>query len=250
MRYRLPVAGTDNADALLYSAGYHRDLIRLLNDYHSGKLTNRPPTEVFEPNRIWIENEAGDIDAGQVLQIDSMSQPDSTTVEGFFESPTMSAIAPVWHTAIDNLVVVNQSVPGAAMFPYPQRNWVAVPVVIVEDTDRYVMLDPANPKDLKTCDAGLWKIVGLDLENAKAVIDLTQSKQRFRFKLTEDAQTHPDTTEAKLLRWDGDDITEGNDRIQLTDHDGLLSDAGATVDTLGKCELIGNLFVPYDVQCG
>ena len=247
MPYPRPVPGRPSAP-LVDSAQYHRDIIDLLAAYKRGDLTRIPPAPRRDP-QIRIKSTASDASLGEILQIDAMTAPPASDHIAWHRSPILEAKAPEWHTDIDRIAVCRNPVPNDSVFPYNPYHFASVKITVVKNTDRWVMVDPDTPTQCKTADAGIYKILGLDETNNLAVCDLNQSQPLWHFELTQDAQTHPDTTEAKLVRLDGDDFTTGTDRVQLSDRTGMLEDTGAATGTIGQCLHVGNEFLVIDVKC-
>jgi hypothetical protein len=241
MAYQLPKAGQP-AD-FIESAAVWSDIFRLLNEWKAGRL-NPVAEQRSRAAGVNVSNASGnDREAGEVLQIDSMEQPDEAIVDAFMSAPVVDAIDPVWHTDIDNLVVVSGGVLDDSIFTWKPRHWTVVKVTVEEATDRFVMLDPDNLNQMKTADAGIWRIIGLDEENELAVVDLNSSQPFWRYELTETSQA-PETTEAKLIRVDG---TEFTDEINLSDPLSLMDDQSS--GDKGWCIHIGNEFHAIQGPC-
>ena len=245
MQYPIPRPGQD-ASPLVDSAQYHADIIAMLNAYHRGDFNRVEPT--LRPGRhIWITNNHSNMEAGEVLQIQSMNQPTEALAESFHRSPTMEASEAVWHSEIDNLVVLNNAVLANDTFTHHPTNWTSVKVTIEKNTDRYVMIDPEFPTQFKTSDVGIFKILGLDETNDRAIVDLTQSSDLWRFELTEEPNEHPETTMAKLMRMDGDEFAS---ECEISDPTGMFDDVSAASGTIGQCRHSGNRFFVIDAECG
>lgn len=244
MGYARPKAGQPRAP-LLKSAGFVGDVVDVVNDYKRSGSSSRDESS---ERRIWIENGSGsDRTTGEILQISSMTQPSAAISEGFYQSPTMTAIDPVWHTSMDNLFVVHAAVLDGEVIAYHPRRWAMVIVTIMSASDRWVMPDPTTPHRMKTSTSGVWKILGLDTTNNRAIVDMTQSQPLWRYEITEDWQTSGTTT-AKLLRLDG---TEFASSVEIGEPDptpGHLMSDQVTGDK-GYCVQVGNLFIPQQAVC-
>lgn len=79
-----------------------------------------------------------------------------------------------------------------------------------------------------------------------AMICLGFGSSLWHFELTQDAQTHPATTTAKLVRLDG---TEYAPTVDLSDRTGMLVDTSAVAGAIGQCKHVGNTFQVIDVKC-
>lgn len=242
MKFRLPQPG-DELDQLVLTAKFQKEVVKLVNNQPNkvGKRNNKGRTD----RHIWVKNTGTNRDFGELLQIDAMTQPSAALARTFHASPTMTAIEPIWHTNIDNLIVTND-LPANHTMAYRPQSWATVKVTVVRDSDRWVMVDPLFPERCITSDAGIYKILGVDKTNNLATVDLTQSQPIWHFELTQDPQTHPLTTTAKLLRLDGDAYA---DEVDLTDRTGLLAAVSASTGTQGQCLHVGNKFVVIDAVC-
>ena len=246
MDYPKPKFGKDPSD-LVDSARYHTDLILMLSAYKRGEFTRADPVRSVDPT-IWVANDSGDsMDAGTLLQIATMDP--ATIAELAARSPTFTAITPTWHTAIDNLFVLNQPAVNNQAIPYHLRGWATVLLTDHTAGDRWVMPDPFDPTKMRTADAGIYKILGLDEGNNVATVDLTQSQTLWRYELTQDSQA-PEVTTAKLLRIDGDVYAISNENpaiINLADPDGLMDDQVS--GDRGWCHHVGNQFIAIQAEC-
>lgn len=235
---------------LIDRADIWSDIVDLINAYKTGRLD---PVG-YEPDRerlIHLENTSGyDRMAGVLQQIDPFTEPDEATEDLFIESPVGETSDPVWHTAIDNLVVVPSDVLENGVFSYPSLSWAVVVVTDQVDVDdRWVMVDPAEPTKMKTADAGIYRIIGYvgegeDTEK-RAIVDLTQSQTLWRYELTDDSNA-PDATDAKLLRLDGTEFSSGS-VTEISDPDGLMDDQVA--GDKGFCIHAGNKFYAQTAVC-
>lgn len=241
MAYQLPKPGQP-AD-FIESASLWVDVFRMLNEWKSGKFDPNNAAKSRAPV-ISVQNTTGnEREPGEILQIDTMEQPEEGVLDAFMSAPIVEAIDPVWHTDIDRLVIVTGGVIDEGIFPWEPRNWAVVKVTVEETTDRYVMLDPDNINQMKTADAGIWRIIGLDEENETAIVDLHSSQPMWRYQLTEGSNA-PEETAAKLIRVDG---TEFSDSINLSDPLGLMDDQ--STDDEGWCIHVGNEFHAIQAPC-
>lgn len=187
---------------------------------------------------VWIRNNtARDVDAGEILQLQSLSSvSDSTQTLTGMRSPVMRAGIPTWHTGIDRLIVCENPVPAGELFPYSFNPWAAVQVTGEDGTNgSYVMPDPDATTTGRISRSGIWRVLGYDSSNGFAIVELGQNQPRWRYTLTQDSQS-PSTTTATLKTLD--DVSFGD--INLSDPDGVGDDD--PVDYTGYCVQCGNEF--------
>lgn len=248
MVYPRPRPGTD-AESLLLNSAFFGDLVDLLNAYKAGSL-NPPVLPLDDFGRLTLENTTGvDILAGEVQQIKPIAalptgSGDELVHWTWHENPNMELLVPTWHTAIDNLVAIQTDIADGETYEHSPRHFGTVLATVVETTDRYVMLDPANPRRMRTAPSGIWKIIQQD-GNGRCLVDFRESQPLWRYKLTQSSQA-PATTTAKLIRLDdGDDFSatefDLSDPLSLTDRQG--------VDGEGYCHLVGNEFHAGEGPC-
>ncbi|MCA9136290.1 MAG: hypothetical protein KDB00_06015 [Planctomycetales bacterium] len=240
MVYAKPRPGTDAASVLLNSQ-LIGDLVDMLNAYQSGAF-NPPRPRLDVEGRLTLENTTGiNIAAGEIQQIKPIAALPTSSGDAEFqwtyhENPNCEVIVPVWHTAIDNLIAFQTDVVAGEHYEHTHRYFGTVLATTVQATDRYVMPDPANPRVMRTADAGIWKILQQD-GNGRCLVDFRQSQPYWRYKLTEESQA-PGVTTAKLVRLDGTEFsaTEINlsDPLSIGDSD--------LIDYEGYCIHAGNTF--------
>jgi hypothetical protein len=230
MTFRSPSKG-DKIEGLA-QAELWRNIIALVNE----RMTQDPERPRAIENGIYsAENNASGLTlkTGQLLQLDGEDIVDAD--EG--EMKLLTGIAfktktPVWHSEIDNLFVVYE----ADMYPDDMQSIKEADVVAVSEftlvkaTDRYAMIDPADPTKLKSSDTGMFKLLFWEDKSQMAVLDLRDGSNLWRYETTSG-------TTAKLLRLDDDELTAGA-LITLTDPDGLIRSNGQK----GFCKFVGNKF--------
>lgn len=245
MFFSVPQPGTDAEGTLLNSALWGV-LVEMANAYQNNRLA--PPAEASSiAGKVIYENDSGSaILAGQLAHGQSLTALATSDDEvGWFTNtePYFEMIDPVWHTGIDNIVPVQRDVPDGQTYDHPPSYFGTVLVTQVKTTDRYVMIDPANPIEMKTADAGIYRLLGYDGQG-RAVVDFRDSQPFWRYKLTQASQ-QPAVTTAKLVRVDGDEYS--STAINLSDPLGLMDDQ--TTDAEGWCIHIGNEFHAIQAPC-
>lgn len=264
-----PVNGQPVSDLNL-GASFQSSQIRMLSDYQANQLgPQRHRTGgglqiecVNTVNRV--------IEFGTVLRVKGPQVPSGAggSIPGdlFKYNPRVVAGDPVWHTGIDNLIPVTETLAAAsALGKADGGTWqgldkhVAILKVRVglSDNDRFLMLDPSGGfstsdgnKVMVTSDAGIWKIIALDLQSTSdgglfiALVDMRISQPLWRYELLEDSFA-PETTRAKLLRLDGDVFA---DEILLSDPLSLMDDQ--LLGDVGYCINTGNEFYAINAPCG
>lgn len=225
------------------SAALWTDIFELLNQWRSGMLTPQSSGS-SKPAAIEIEGTVAR-GANEVLQLDELETGTAATKLARMDAPLITAIEPVWHSALDRLVIVPNGCIAGQVFSLPTLTWAAVACNVVQTTDRYVMLDPDNTTQMKSADAGIWRILGSDQANDYAIVDLTQGQPDWQYELTEDSQA-PSTTLAKLLRMDGSEFAPGH-LINLSDPRSFMDEQLS--GEKGFCFLAGNKFYAYQSPC-
>ena len=210
---------------------------------------------------ISISNETGSpILAGQLIQLSTLkvqvlaeaSLPEEL-IRNIPFTPIFTVTDPVWHTAIDRIVIASKSIDDDFSGPISTDRLLPVPITNVPAAagPGWVMPDPTDPTKLKFCKtSGIYRVVDWydrsgDTEDCMAVVD-TQEKQTFwRYELTENSLAPADTT-AKLLDLEGTDFSAGN-TIELSDPDLLMDDQ--VTGNKGWCIHVGNKFYAIQAVC-
>ena len=214
-----------------------KDIFEMLSQWRNGDFSKT--TSARRSGTIQILNNTGrDVEAGEMLQISGMTQPaDSSLGIGTNYSPIMSAVEPVWHTAIDNIILADGPVPQDQYFSYhPRRFGIVSCSGGFGGPQRYIMPDPANPKFGFRSSSGIFRILGYDATNEFAIVDLHREQTLWRCEYLENSQA-PSSTTAKLLSI-GDQ--EFSDDVEIEDPDSVADDA--VTGYKSYCIQIGNEF--------
>ena len=228
------------------NAGMWSTLVDMMADYKRGKLTNTS-RRVGNPTSI-IGRAAEDTDAGVIQQISEIVKPSETVTNTAVlnmlnRKPVFELIDPVWHTAIDNLVVLNKPLPAGMPAAVNRSRFMPVAITVEDETHRFVMLDPENPTQLKSATSGIYRIYGT-YDDSTAILDTQQAQPLWRYKLTQESRA-PSTTTAKLYNLDG--VEFSTEPINLSDPLSLMNDQ--VTDDLGFCIHIGNEFHAIQGPC-
>jgi hypothetical protein len=148
---------------------------------------------------------------------------------GMVNSPVFTVEDPVWHSKIDNLVVITRDLDVEDVGAFRSARYQSVSITNTPPSEiqaGWAMPDPDNPKLLKFCKtSGIYRVVGWfdcsngDTENI-AVVDTQDSQNLWRYRLNESSKA-PDVTTAKL--YDMNDVLFALE-INLSDPDGFMDD--------------------------
>lgn len=241
MVWPIPTPG-DDVSEVLFNSELIGALLHMLNAYERGAF-QLPETGGEIEGRLVLENTSGDdFVAGEVGQLGSLAALPSGTDDDdaiawdYHESPNLPVAAPTWHTSIDNLVAIQSDTPAGEFYEHGNRWFGTVLATQTNAGDRFVMIDPANPKRMKTADAGIWQILAYD-GHGRCLVDFRRSQPLWRYKLNEASQA-PGTTSAQLYRIDGDQFSAS--AINLSDPLNIGSNDPTSFE--GYCAQVGNEF--------
>lgn len=254
-----PVPG-EEAVPFLTNSSMWASLLDMLGAYQRGEIgpSGQNGEDVCSPSLV--ATTADDIPYGEIRQLLAI-QPDLSSVTDNNEAlidywnPRFTFEDPVWHTKIDNLVLVIESNPvsdgNSSLYQLKKHRYYHIPITdstFPAYSTGYLMVDPSTPTRLKSCKtSGIYRAIGFYNRGAnadhEAIIDSWYGQHWWKYELTQNSQAPSDTT-AKLL--DLED-TEFAASINLSDPEGFM-DNQVTGDQ-GWCVHIGNKFYPIQAVC-
>jgi len=237
-------------------------ILDMVADYQSGGAMNKNPKGgSFAAGAIVVVNDEDDqIPAGELRQLSGLTNQESYILaddafrRSTVNSPAFTLTDPVWHTGIDNVVLMHKNVLPHSTGVARSARLVAAPITNAPEELTevgWVMVDPLDPVRLKYCKTsgiyrvlGWFKLDGLAAPQDNIVVIDTQEKQNiWMYELTQDSLA-PNDTSAKLLDLE-ETVFAAN--IKLWDPQSLMDDQ-STGDR-GYCLHLGNKFLAIQAVC-
>lgn len=183
-----------------------------------------------------IKNDSGaNREFGEVLVIDDFDGPITNDIFLVSQNIVYSCVTPVWHTAVDRLVVLAEPIPDGEYGKAVLSGQCIARTTSVIDSDTYLMVHPEYPNRLKGGSSGQAKLLHKLTLTDYAIVNLGEKQPLWRYSLRETSAS-PGTTKIALQDLDGIGwgIGELHDRLVLTyDQPAFYS---------GLCMLAGNQF--------
>lgn len=183
----------------------------------------------------------GDMLPGELAYIESTVQPtvDSIPIENMQYVPILNLKRPVWHSQIDKVILLHKGILAEQIDHVTGPRILPAFGTIVDPDDKYVMIDPLDPAQLKTSTSGIFGLIGTldDGEGSILIVDTTVNQPLWRYQLTSYFSSGVAT--ANLLRLDGVTYATG---ITLTEAGGFMYYADSSA--AGYCMQVGNKFIP------
>lgn len=254
MKFRTPSSGQP-VGPYIKQTSLWAALISMLNDHQRGALGAGRLDRDLVCQPVAVNTLGKQVERGTLLRPTTLRyappNPNAPLRILTEYKASFSVAEPVWHTSIDDIFIVPRPWQEDQVVPiFASRLMVAV-VNINEHSkpnDRYAMVDPTTPTELRTSDAGIFQIIGdYDVDEPFrriAVVDTSEGQPFWRYELKEDHQGVSAPTEIKLLRLDGDEYAP---TAFLSDPDGLMADQ-VTGDR-GFCFHSGNKFYAIQAVC-
>lgn len=248
----VPSKPSPNQDAapFLASATMWSLIIDMLTEWRSGKFTQQPQRPGGKKTAPRVKRNDTNLRAAMVIQqVDSVEDPalgtsDTELLRQASKNLILKVKDPVWHTAIDNLVIPKSPIRNDVLSTVYSSRYAVLPVSGTASGRGYAMIDPTTTTTLKASTSGIYKIVTtLSDANSTSIVDLWQSQPLWKYELTQDSQAPSDTT-AKLLMLDN---TQFAASINLSDPDSLMSDQVS--GDKGWCIHCGNKFYAIQAVC-
>lgn len=242
---RLPSKPNPNDDAapFLADSGMWSLIIDMLAEWRSGKLTPEPQKKAGKQTAPILKRIDADLRDRFVLQqVDSAEDPalavsDPNLVRLSANSLILKVKDPIWHTAIDNIVIPKSPIRDDVLSTAYGHRYVVMPITPSDPSYRYAMVDPDDPTKLKAATGGIYKILQtLSDADSTSLLDTEDGQYKWRYELLESSQ-FPNTTQAQLLNLDD---TVFASSMALTDRSGIT--ASQTVGDKGYCFHAGNEF--------
>lgn len=240
MAHDKPVPGEKVIDFVADKALWS-DIIDMLDWWHKERLVSAQPGISGKCLPIGWKDSVGNMVPGQLAYIDSTVQPsaDSIPIGNMQQRPIFKLVAPVWHTKIDKAVVLHKGI-----LEYSQGNILGPRILpalgtLVDETDRYVMVDPLDPTRLKSSTSGIFGLVGALEYDGETVLIVDVSVNQPVWLFTTYGDYAGGYVESDLKRGDG--IVYGE--VIISDPLGAFSSATEETPKTGLCMQVGNFFV-------
>lgn len=219
------------------SAKWANKIVDRLNESSFGSSIGR---FALPPFTAKIRNDTGgDLDFAELVHVtDYLSRYEDKPLQ-IATNTRYSGESVEWHNKIARVAVTAMPIPDGEfgdVILFGQCVVKAENAATAGDQveGEYVMIDPSTPKQVATSTGGIGRIIARSGQNhINIMLGITQPL--FRYRMLEASQA-PETTLAKLVSLDGDDIGD----IDLSDPLSIAINEGT--DDEGFCEMIGNTF--------
>jgi len=157
---------------------------------------------------------------------------------------TFDARLPHWHDDLKHIGITIDGIAKDSTGDLLLYGLTLARVTVTDDDHTHVMQDPEHPERLVSSTGGLGRILWAKTDVEYAAILWGDTQNLFRYELTENWQSGG--TEAKLLNLGSNDAI-GDERITLTDEEGLMDDQSS--GDRGYCLMVANKFIAIQAVC-
>ena len=236
----------DPIGPVVYNAKTWSKILNILAAWDAGRLGTGPKKRKSGLKSSIAAKAVSDVDRGSIQVLTMSGDPIaglSDSMRNIVEKrPVFTAGDPVWHSNIDNAVVMQRSVNADWASTVGSAKYITVDLDATDAGKQWAMIDPDDPTTLKAATGGIFKVMK-GYAGSRALLDTQQSQRIWRYELNENSQA-PATTDAKLVNLDGTTFATS---INLSDPLSLMDDQ--TANAVGFCWHIGNEFYAIQGPC-